>query len=524
VFGLDARGSITAGLFKGLAFVAVTALVLYWRLFEVFHGLERARYDLAGVQEQFRRAIVDAPIPSIIFAEDGEILMINNTWIEISGYSAEQLRTISDWTERAHGSRRFEVEQSINELFSAEHRIEEGDFAIRVSDGSTRIWNFSSGPLGRLPDGRRLVLSMARDVTDRRRAEDALRASEVQFRTLVETAPEGIFIQTRRRFAYVNPAAVALLGARETWELIGQPVLDRFHEEDREVVAERIRVLNLLRQPVLAREERLLNPDGSTTLVEVSAAPFEYGGEPGALVFMRDVTPRIRAEQALSRSSAQLRELSRRVMEVQEAERRVLARELHDEIGQALTAIKLDLRTARIRPESLGERLDDATELLDRTLAQVRDMALDLRPSILDDLGLVAALGWYVDRFNERSGLSGQFRCRLSEIRVDPLVATACFRGVQEAMTNLAKHSRARDYSVELVECPDGLSLVVRDNGSGFDPEAIPIGRSVGLSAMRERVEQAGGQLTISSEPGAGTEVRLTFPASEAVTDEGVGR
>jgi PAS domain S-box-containing protein len=522
--GLDARGSMAAGLLKGLAFVAVSGLVLYWRLFENFNGLERARVDLAAAREQFRRAIVDAPIPAIIFAEDGEILLINQAWTEISGYSAGELRTIPDWTERAYGWRRFEIEQIINELFSIDRRVDEADFEIRVSDGSTRVWCFSSAPLGRLPDGRRLVLSMARDVTDRSRAEEALRASEVQFRTLVETAPEGIFIQTNRRFAYANPAAVALIGARDASELIGQPVLDRFHEDDREAVDGRMRLLNEARVPVVAREEHICRPDGSTILVEVSATPFHYQGAHGALVFMRDISLRKLAEHALSQTSEQLRELSRRLMEVQEAERRLLARELHDEIGQALTAIKLDLRTARLRPETLGDRLDDATGLLDRTLAQVRDMALDLRPSILDDLGLVAALGWYVDRFNERSGLSGHFACRSPGIRVDPTVATACFRGVQEAMTNLAKHSGARHFSVELEEGPGGISLVVRDDGSGFDPDALPIGRSVGLSGMRERVEQAGGRLTISSELGAGTEVRLTFPASEAVAERGDGR
>jgi len=520
--------STIMNILKGLAFVGVTSAVLYWRLFGLLRGLETTRQERDIAQERMRRAMIDAPIPAIVFAEDGAILLLNRAWEETTGYSAEELRTIRDWTERAYGEeRRFEVERGIQALFELDRRTEEADFPIRIRGGSTRIWSFSSAPLGRLSDGRRVVLSMARDVTERRRAEDALRISEERFRTLVETAPDGIFIQTGGRFRYVNPAALAQFGLPDDSALIGQPVLDWFHPDHQEAVRERIRILLEERRPVGPRIEPIVRADGGRIVVEVTAAPFSIDGEPGALVFMRDVTAREQARDALTQTTEQLRELSHRLMDVQETERRLLARELHDQIGQALTAIKLDLRAVRRQPETAAERLDDATALLDHTLSQVRDLALDLRPAILDDLGLVPALRWYVERFTARSGIAGQFWCDDDDdgkgFQIDLAVATACFRVAQEALTNVAKHAEARHFEVELTHRPDGLRLIIRDDGQGFAREALPADQGLGLSGMRERVEQAGGRLTIRSEPGRGTELRLDFPAPGAGPSKGAG-
>ncbi len=229
---------------------------------------------------------------------------------------------------------------------------------------------------------------------------------------------------------------------------------------------------------------------------------------------------------ALRDANERLRVLSRRLMEIQELERRAIARDLHDEIGQALTAIKLNLRELRTLPncESVEEQIVDSLEILAQVLQRVRSLALDLRPSLLDELGLVPALRWYVGRQAERAGWELQFSAEGLTTRPSPEIEIACFRLTQEALTNVVRHSQAKKVEVRLEKSPHELTLVIRDNGIGFDSEAVRtgsrVGTSVGLSGMEERVQLAGGKVTIGSTPAVGTEIRAWFPADAA--SEGV--
>lgn len=213
-----------------------------------------------------------------------------------------------------------------------------------------------------------------------------------------------------------------------------------------------------------------------------------------------------------------LQGLSRRLMEVQEAERRAIARELHDEIGPALTVVKINLQALQALHQNaaLESHLEESIDVVERALQQVRNLSLDLRPSLLDDLGLVAALRWYIDRLKLHAGLTIRFVAEPSDMRLSPVLETACFRVAQEALTNVVRHARARRVLVELRQHNAELRLIVRDDGIGFDPHTTwtraAYGASVGLLSMQERVLIAGGQLQIESVPGHGTEVSARFP------------
>ncbi|HLG15497.1 MAG TPA: PAS domain S-box protein [Blastocatellia bacterium] len=215
-----------------------------------------------------------------------------------------------------------------------------------------------------------------------------------------------------------------------------------------------------------------------------------------------------------------LESLSRQLMEAQETERRHLARELHDEIGQALTAVKLNLQALQqsLSARELKSRLDECIGIADRTLQQVRNLSIDLRPSMLDDIGLVSALRWYVDRFGQRSGINAQFSAaRLA--RLPSEIETACFRVAQESLTNVVRHSRARQVGVELKRRDGELELGIRDDGIGFDAHEARAraarGESFGLLGMEERVALVGGRIEILSAPEKGTEIRASFPVGK---------
>jgi len=213
-----------------------------------------------------------------------------------------------------------------------------------------------------------------------------------------------------------------------------------------------------------------------------------------------------------------LRSLSRRLVEVQEAERRRIARELHDEIGQALTAVGINLHAAQrlLDTPTLASHLEESISVVQRTLQQVRNLSLDLRPSVLDDLGLVPALRWYVDRQAQQVGFSVQFTADPLEKRLAPDFEIAGFRIVQEALTNVVRHAQAQRVRVELWQHEDELQLIIRDDGVGFDVQAAleraARGASLGLPGMQERAVLVGGQIEIESAPGRGTEIRARFP------------
>jgi PAS domain S-box-containing protein len=213
-----------------------------------------------------------------------------------------------------------------------------------------------------------------------------------------------------------------------------------------------------------------------------------------------------RAARELGLKREELQTLSRKLIEAQEAERRAVARELHDDFGQVLTAIKLNLmRKERDEAESIA--------LVDGAIARVRDLAHHLRPPMLDDLGLSASLRWYVDREARRAGLEVHLDIESVEARLPPTVETTCFRVTQEALTNVIRHAQATRIDVLLRLAPDGLRLEVRDDGHGFDVRAARLpGGGQGLLGMRERVALAGGELEIDSAPGRGTVVRARFP------------
>lgn len=223
-------------------------------------------------------------------------------------------------------------------------------------------------------------------------------------------------------------------------------------------------------------------------------------------------------EEERQKANHKLQVLSRRLVEVQEGERRHIARELHDEIGQALTAADLNLRASIEANGStpLLPRLTASSEMIRSVLEKVQDMSLNLRPSMLDDLGLESAVRWYTTRQAELARLEAEFVSDPLDRRLDPVIETECFRIAQEALTNVVRHARATSVRVRLAAQDGCLCLSVKDDGIGFDVSALREqavrGKSLGLLSMEERAALAGGGLELRSAPEMGTEVRAWFP------------
>jgi len=234
------------------------------------------------------------------------------------------------------------------------------------------------------------------------------------------------------------------------------------------------------------------------------------------MAIVENITERKRAQEELQHSFEQLRALTARLQVIREEERKSVAREIHDELGQALTAIKIDLaslmRESPADEQQQRKRADSILELVDQTIQSVRRISTELRPGILDDLGLVAALEWAAEEFQARTGT----RCRLDlpgdDIEIDQECATAMFRIFQETLTNVARHANASEVGVRLAKENGDLTLEVHDNGRGIGKEQLAGGRSLGLLGMRERAALLGGELVILGAPEKGTTVRVRIP------------
>ena len=223
------------------------------------------------------------------------------------------------------------------------------------------------------------------------------------------------------------------------------------------------------------------------------------------------------AEARLSTSTRQLKALSRRVQEAQEQERRRVALELHDELGQLLTAIKINLQLGeRYKEKAPPDLYAENLRIVEEALQQVRRLATGLRPSMLDDLGLAPALKWVAEQSASRSGFEVTFHHERTQVRLAPEIETACFRIVQEALTNISRHAQAKRVDITLRRDGTDLLLEVQDDGLGFDLAAMNqralAGGSLGVLGMQERATLLGGQLDIGSAPGEGCKVRLRCP------------
>ena len=355
------------------------------------------------------------------------------------------------------------------------------------------------------------------------RSESSLRESEESFRMLAESSPDAIMIHQDLRIVFVNRAMVQLMHASGESDLVGRSSLFMLDTEAAGV--SRRRSLRLYAGEPQPRIELVYTRlDGTTVEVEISSAPLRFNGAPAAQVTVRDISARKQAERLLRASMTRARQLSARLLFAEEAERRRIAQDLHDQLGQDLTALKIRLDTlARtVQPPEARVGLLEAAAASGESLQRVRQLSVDLRPPQLDSLGLEAALRAHVERMAALGAVRMHFDARGFEADLSPDVAIVCFRVVQEALTNVMRHSGAANAWIEIRSSGDGVRITVRDDGSGFDSAQIleqgAASGGVGLPGMQERVALVGGTLDIDSKLAQGCVVTATIPISGAGT------
>ena len=365
------------------------------------------------------------------------------------------------------------------------------------------------------------VSSIERDITESKLAVESIKESEEKFRTLVTTAPDGIVLtDVNGKIVEVNHTFTQIFGfTRE--ELLGE-MLPHFMPDNNNRL-KTIEILNRLKyeENILSGEIDFLTKSGENIPVEVSIASLkdEYSRTSGLIAIVRDISIRKNFENELRNSREQLRNLAMHLQTAREDEKKRIAFEIHDELGYALTALKLDLawliKKMNIKDTNLSKKSKDMSELIETTIKKVRSISTQLRPSILDHFGLQAAIEWQANEFQKRTAI----RCKLSiepmDVVFDEIKSTAIFRIFQETLTNITRHAKATRVDVSLYQNDDEVVLKVSDNGIGFSHEQLDNHKSLGLVSIRERAKFLGGSVDIESEQGMGTTVTLKIPAKK---------
>jgi len=371
-----------------------------------------------------------------------------------------------------------------------------------------------------------LLRRSLRYAVERKRAEVELRTSEVFLESIVENIPHMIFVKdaSELRFVRFNKAGEELLGhtrqnliGKSDYELFPKEEADFFTGADRDVLRNR-KVLDIPEEPILTKGKglRYLHTKKIPILDERSQPLYLLG-------LSEDITERKRAENQLQRSFELLRTLSQRLDVVREEERTRIARELHDELGVRMTCMKMDLsrllalmRETLFPREKLEEKIRSMSAEVDTTIAEVQRLAAELRPGVLDDLGLVAAIEWQCQDFERRSGIRCLCEASFDEIKISPSRATAAFRICQEALVNVARHAKATFVRVLVKENGDGVLIEIQDNGQVIPAEKLNDAASLSLLGMKERSMAIGGQLEIAGWAGKGTTVTLRLRCQDA--------
>ncbi len=376
------------------------------------------------------------------------------------------------------------------------------------------------------------MLTVLTDITQRKQVGEALKQSEDIFRNITEQVNDVIFMtDSIGIITYISPSAETLFGYKKD-EIISFHI-DRFLDE-----IDAKKVINLIRsytdnkyfKPFRNNENIIIhmnNKNGSKFIGELSFNPFfSNNSVTGTIGVIRDMTKRFQVEEKIRESKELMERLNHRLIEAREDERKRIACEIHDQFGQAMTALKLDMNRMYnylIDDQEAITIYNSIIGLISDTIKDIQHLSSELRPGILDDLGLVSAIEWYASEFEQRSGIKCTFKADDSDYP-DPQKNLVIFRILQESLTNVIRHANASKVSIKLRQLKNDITLAIRDNGIGIPLEKVRSNKSLGILGMKERVKQYGGRIEIKSGEGSGTLFTISIPLKQNFDESSFSR
>ncbi len=487
---------------------------------DLFTNIEMALYrhtlrNMLKESEERYKALFDRSL-SYIYVHDfnGQFIDANDAALEALGYKKKEILSLN-FASLIDKSQLPQARKSLEEIIQTGHQKAPDEYNLRRKDGDY-IWVETEGSL-LYKDGKPYAIQgIGRDITEKKEAEEALRESEEKFRTLAEKSPNMIFINKMGTIVYANRQSEEVMGyAREDFY---SPDFDFFCLIAPEYT-EKIKLFfseHIKGKEVKPYEYALITKNGKRIETILTTRLINYEGEKAILGIVTDITERKEAEESLRESREQLRSLAAHLQSIREEERMVMAREIHDELGQSLTALKMDLSWLNKRiPEgqsSMLKKTESMSELIDSTIQTVQRISAELRPGLLDDIGLLAAIEWQAEEFKKRTGIACELSVDSQDIILDSERSTAIFRIFQETLTNITRHAQATKVRVSLLKKGKKLELKIKDNGKGITEEKISDPKSLGLMGIQERVYFLGGAIEIKGIQDKGTTISVSIP------------
>lgn len=449
--------------------------------------------------------------------ENGKILLINESFCKIFQMEKERLigkpfsivYTEAEQEDALKTYQRDIRNNKLKTLFDRENTLWNGK----------KVWLEFSNSFLTLPDGNKITLSIIKDISERKKSEIELRESESKFKMLFNNANDAVFVtqlseeKSYGDFIEVNEVACQRLGytKEEFLQLSPSAIVSPKNMFEFNLNMERLlREGHVIYDLVHKAKDKKLIP------VEINSHLFFYNEKPTVLSIARDVTERKQAEEKLKRTSKLLRELATHLQSVREEERTMIAQEIHDELGQVLTALKIQISLLANKlnddQKPLKQKINSLSEMIDASVESVQKISSKLRPGILDELGLIAAIEWQAEEFEKLTNIKCSLVLPKKELQLGENKSTAIFRILQEALTNIARHSQATRAAISLLNHQSHISLEIQDNGKGITQDQIKDFKSLGIHGMEERAMVFGGQVYIDGIAGKGTTVKVEIP------------
>lgn len=474
-------------------------------------GINRDISDMVEAKDKveasysFLQQAIDAS-PNNVFVKDrnGNFTFVNKTFAAYNGLSKEDIIGKHE-RDLAHKNNEASLFLDLDQEVMQSHKaIVNFDVKhVNPLTNETRWFQTTKAPLLSLNNELQGILTVTNDVTARREAEQALSESELQFRKVFELSPSALMILRMKdnRFIDVNKSLIKLTGY--TYEdFIGKTARDvgmGLELKKRETYYAQLSEFGVARNVELT----LCTKEGEYREGLLSAELLELSGEKCRLAVFHDISEQKKAEHALQ-------DMSRRLVSVQEEERRSLARELHDEIGQSLTAIKIGLQ--RLESSGAPKQLQQELRIVDDLVQRVRSLSLNLHPALLEKLGLEAALRWLFVEQSKQAGWDLTFDVDSTAARLPEELEISLYRIAQEALTNIIRHANATAVTLRLRHSNEHTELIIKDDGQGVADKSEQENPSLGLISIRERTLLLGGEFEIDSAPNKGTNLRVSFP------------
>jgi PAS domain S-box-containing protein len=465
--------------------------------------------------EELFRILANSSQVGFYIVQGGHFKFINSRFRDYTGYAEEEMLKMNPSAFILSEDRRKTAKNA--NMMLKEQRFSPYEFRIVTKDGRIKWMMETVVPIKF--NGRKAILGNSMDITERKEAGRRLEELEALESSILDAIPQAVVGLHERRINFANHAVKVIFGWHRE-ELIGKSIRMIYRNEKEADEIGDIFYSSLEKQRTYETEYLCQCKDGREIICRMKASRIgEKLREKRIVVTFEDITDQKKAQKELERSRQELRNLSVHLQSVREEESTRVARKIHDELGQSLTALQMDLSWLENRLPAgnpdIREKMRSMSDLVDSTIESVHKIMLELRPSMLDDLGLPAAMEWQAGDFQKRSGVRCQVHICCREDMIDKELATAVFRIFQETLTNIARHAKATNCRMSLTGNDKELCLEVADNGIGITQWQVDAPRSFGMIGMRERAHLFGGTVHVRNLKPSGTMVRVVIPAGK---------